>query len=93
VQLNKLKGVIDSSGTEIITPSYSDIILSPTAIIVKNGRSGLFSTDGSMILPCEYESIEFLRPDIAKALTKEKIAIVNLQSGRIILERPDHYRY
>jgi hypothetical protein len=85
VKNNKLAGVIDSTNKEILIPSYTDVILESNAIIVKNNSlSGLFSNDGSMIIPCEYETMEFVRPDIVRAISKDKYQIVNLNTGKVI---------
>jgi hypothetical protein len=85
VRSNKLSGVIDSTGKEIIPPTYNDVIVESTGIIVKsNSLSGFFSNDGAMIVPCEYESIDFIRPDIVKASSKDKYQIVNLNTATVI---------
>jgi hypothetical protein len=87
IRMKNVAGVIDSTGKEIIPPSYTDIVLELTGIIVKNNSmSGLFSNDGAMIVPCEYEKIEFIRPDIVRASSKEKYQIVNLSTGMIIAD-------
>lgn len=85
IRLNKFHGVIDYSGNEVIPAQFDAIFIADKSIIVKNDAgNGLFSRDGALIIPPEFENIEFLRPDIVKASGKSGYQFINLDSGKII---------
>jgi hypothetical protein len=85
VRQNKMKGVIDTSGTIFIQPLYEDVAFKNKSILIRsNHKSGLLKNDGLLLIPCQYDKIEFVYPAIAKASEGKEFVYVNISSGRII---------
>ena len=85
VRQNKLKGLIDTTGTVFIPPLYEGISIMEKAILVRsNGKSGLLKKDGILLIPCQYDKIELLSPTIARAADAMGVIYLNLESGVII---------
>lgn len=63
------------------------------SIILSEGKYGLMNDGGDVILPCNYDSIEFLDNDVALLLKGELGSLCN-RKGRIIInsESPDSLR-
>ena len=85
IRQNKLEGLIDTSGNVFIAPLFEDIEIMEKAILVRsNGKSGLLTRAGILLIPCLYDKIQFLSPIIAKAIDEQRLIYINLDSGKII---------
>ena len=85
VRYNKLTGLIDTTGTLVIQPLYEDIVPKAKAILVKSGgKSGLLTKDGILLVPCQYDKIDFITDFIAKASMADDFTYINLDTGKII---------
>ena len=85
ISQNKLEGLIDTSGNAFISPLYEDIDIMEKCILVRsNGKSGLLTNAGILLIPCSYDKIEFLSTAIAKATDSKGMIYINLDSGKII---------
>ncbi len=85
IRQNKLKGIIDTSGTIFIQPTYEDLSFKSNVILARsNHKAGLLMKDGSVLVPFQYDKIEFISPVIAKAMEGKEYLYVNLSGGKII---------
>jgi hypothetical protein len=85
IKLKGLIGLIDSTGAVFIPPLYESITDMEMAIIVRsNGKAGLLSRQGILLIPCQYDKIEFLTPALAKASDANRYVYINLDNGKII---------
>lgn len=85
IRQNKLKGIIDTAGTVFIQPLYEDISFKDKVILVRNNhKSGLLMRDGLLLIPCQFDKIEFISPKIAKAIEGKEFLYVNMDNGKII---------
>ena len=85
VHQNNMTGLVDTTGLVFISPLYDDIVVEKNAVMVKsNGKAGLLSRAGILLIPCQYDKIEFLTPDIARATNANGFTYVNLITGKII---------
>ena len=58
--INKKKGILNSSGYEVISPRFDEIInfgASETSIVIENGLKGLINNQGSIIVNPKYQDI------------------------------------
>jgi hypothetical protein len=58
--INKKKGILNSSGYEVISPRFDEIInfgASETSIVIENGLKGLINNEGSIIVNPKYQDI------------------------------------
>ena len=80
-----MEGLIDTTGQIFISPLYEDISVMKNGILVRsNGKSGLLTSDGILLIPCLYDKIEFLSSTIVKANEVNGFVYINLETGRII---------
>ena len=85
IKQNKMKGLIDSTGTVFIQPLYEGIsVMEKTILVRSGGKSGLLKPDGILLVPCQYDKIEFLSPSIARASDVAGVIYINLDSGKIV---------
>jgi hypothetical protein len=88
IHMNKMAGLIDSTGTIFIQPLYEDVIAMEKVFLIKsNGKFGLLSLSGILLVPCQYDKIEFLSPSVAKPINSTGYCYVNLNTGKIIWTR------
>lgn len=86
----RLTGVIDESGNIIVPPSYEDVTFKGSFFLVgKEGKFGLISRSGVVMLPAEYDRMEFLSDKIVSAHRDEKLLYINVQNGKIIWKEKD----
>jgi hypothetical protein len=91
IHQKQLTGLIDTSGTLLIEALYDDIFVLEKAIMVRShSKNGLLTLEGIMLIPCNYDKIEFLSPFIARASNAEGFTYVNLDSGKIIFNSESH---
>jgi WG containing repeat len=85
IRMNKMTGLIDTTGNVFIPPLYEDIVVLENTIMVRsNGKSGLLSRLGILLIPCNYDKVEFLTPAIARATNAVGFTYINLINGKII---------
>jgi hypothetical protein len=85
IRKGSIAGLIDTTGRVFIQPLYQDIKVLQKAILVEsNNKWGLLSESATLYLPCNYESMELIAPQIIRAGDDRGFTYVNLQSGKII---------
>jgi len=85
IKQNKLEGLVDTSGKEFIIPMYEDVkVLEKSILVRSNGKSGLLTMEGILLIPCLYNKIEILSTTIAKATDEKEMLYINLENGKII---------
>ena len=90
IKNKKLAGVIDKSGKIVVPVAYEDLQIKNNFFLTKNqGKLGLISSEGMVILYPEFDRIEFLSEKIASAHQHEKVLYVNVLSGKIIWKEID----
>jgi len=90
IKFNKNTGMIDKSGNVVVPFIYDDAVLKEGYFLVTKGEKiGLVSVHGQLILPAEYDRIEFLTDKIISAHQEEKLLYLNLQTAKIIWQEKD----
>lgn len=85
IKLNKMTGVIDSTGSIFIQALYEDITIMDNCILIRSGgKSGLLTKSGILLVPCQYDKIEFISSFVAKGSDTGGFTYVNLTNGKII---------
>jgi hypothetical protein len=85
VTLRQSQGLIDNQGALILEPTYDAIVITDFGIQLRdNGKWGLMSKSGLMLLPGNYDRIEFLNETVARASDANGYTYVNLALGKII---------
>lgn len=85
IKMKKLTGVVDASGSTVVAPAYEDITFKDNYFLTRNaGKLGLISRGGMVLLPAEYDRMEFLTDKIVSAHRDDRLLYVNALTGKII---------
>ncbi len=84
VRSKGLYGMIDTTGSFIISPIYDKLIIQDNFIVVlKEGKKGMLTKDASLILPCAYNNIDLIGNKIFRGVNDARLVYVDTK-GRII---------
>ena len=91
--INKKKGILNSSGYEVISPRFDEIInfgASETSIVIENGLKGLINIEGSIIINPKYQEIGNFINGNASIKYNNKWGIINSNGIEIIVPIYDY---
>jgi len=97
---NEKQGTIDKNGNVILPACFDNIwgghrvniFKRYTSIIINDDRYGLLDEDGTLLIPCIYDWIDFYKEGIARVFLDDKVGYVEADGTINFIDRwNDHY--